>query len=54
MKRIGLIGENSIEYVEKLLNIWNNGACAVLIDCQVPPQTAVDMLIEAQVNACYI
>ncbi len=54
MKRIALIGENSIEYVEKLLNIWNDGNCAVLIDCQVPPKTAVEMMIEAQVHVCYI
>lgn len=31
MARIGLIGENSIEYVNHLLDIWNNGDCAVLI-----------------------
>ena len=34
--RGGLIGENSIEYVDKLIYIWNSGNCAVPIDCQVP------------------
>ena len=32
MSRVGLIGENSIEYINALLDIWNNGDCAVLID----------------------
>lgn len=31
MSRVALIGENSVEYVDKLLDIWNNGDCAVLL-----------------------
>ncbi len=31
MSRIVLIGENSIEYIRGLLDIWNGGDCAVLI-----------------------
>lgn len=54
MSRIGLIGENSIEYVDKLLDIWNNGDCAVLIDWRIPFQTAVEMMKEASVQKCYI
>lgn len=54
MKRIALIGENSVEYINVLVDIWNSGNCAVLIDCQIPPQTAVEMMREAQVRKCYI
>lgn len=32
MSRVALIGENSVEYVNALLDIWNNGDAAVLID----------------------
>lgn len=54
MSRIALIGENSIEYIEKLLDIWNSGNCAVLIDWRIPLQTAVEMMREASVHTCYI
>ncbi len=54
MKRIGLIGENSIEYVEKLLDIWNSNACAVLIDWRTPENTVVKLLQEANVQSCFI
>lgn len=54
MARIGLIGENSIEYVDKLLDIWNNGDCAVLIDWRIPFQTAYEMMKEADVEKYYI
>ena len=32
--------ENSVEYVEKLLYIWNSGDCAVLLDWRIPFETA--------------
>lgn len=54
MNRIGLIGENSIEYIDKLLDIWNAGDCAVLIDWRIPFQTAVEMMNEANVSVCYL
>lgn len=54
MSRIALIGQNSVEYVDMLVNIWNNGDCAVLIDCQIPSQTAVLMMYEAKVKKCYV
>jgi long-chain acyl-CoA synthetase len=54
MSRIGLIGENSIEYIDKLLDIWNIGDCAVLIDWRIPPITAIIMLKEASVDECFI
>ena len=32
MARVAFIGDNSIEYISSLLDIWNNGDCAVLIE----------------------
>lgn len=54
MSRIALIGENSIEYIDKLVDIWNTGDCAVLIDWRIPLQTAIEMMHEAEVHTCYI
>lgn len=54
MARVALIGDNSIEYVDLLLDIWNTGDCAVLIDWRVPPQTAYEMMCKANVSKCYI
>ncbi len=54
MARIALIGDNSIEYVNALLDIWNVGDCAVLIDWRIPIHTAIDMMREVEVNTCYI
>lgn len=53
MGRVGLIGENSIEYIDKLLDIWNHGDCAVLIDWRIPYQTAIEMMRDANVSVCY-
>ena len=53
MGRIALIGENSVEYVNALIDIWNNGDCAVLIDFRIPFMTAVQMMYEAGVKTCY-
>lgn len=52
--RVGLVGENSVEYVNHLLDIWNNGDCAVLIDWRIPISTALEMMKEAGVRVCYI
>lgn len=54
MSRIALIGENSVEYVNALLDIWNNNDCAVLIDWRIPFKTAVKMMAEAGVTRCCI
>lgn len=54
MSRIALIGENSIAYINALLDIWNNGNCAVLIDWRIPLITATEMMKEAGVSECYI
>ncbi|MCI8332114.1 MAG: acyl--CoA ligase [Clostridiales bacterium] len=54
MSRIAIIGENTIEYIDCLLNIWNDSNCAVLIDWRIPVESAVLLMIEADVCKCYI
>lgn len=54
MSRVALIGENSVCYINTLLDIWNNGDCAVLIDWRIPPKTGIEMMNEACVHKCYI
>jgi len=54
IKRIALIGDNSLEYINKLLEIWNDGNCAVLIDWRIPVPVAYEMMSEAKVQFCYI
>lgn len=53
-KRVGIIGLNSLEYVSILLDLWNSGICAVLLDWMVPALTAYALLKEADVSLCYI
>ena len=54
MSRIALIGENSIEYVNNLINIWNNHNCAVLLDWRIPTESLIHMMREANVIDCII
>ena len=54
MSRVALIGENSIGYVDTLVDIWNHGDCAVLLDWRIPCPTAIEMMIEADVHTCFI
>lgn len=54
MSRVALIGENSIGYISTLIDIWNNGDCAVLLDWRIPSTTATEMMIEAGVHTCFI
>ena len=54
MSRIAIIGKNSIGYISSLIDIWNEGNCAVLIDYRIPIDTAIIMMIEANVTKCYI
>lgn len=54
MSRVALIGENSIGYINTLIDIWNNGDCAILLDWRIPFATAVVMMIEADVRVCFI
>ena len=54
MNRIALIGENSVEYIRNLLDIWNDGDSAVLIDWRIPISSAIEMMNEAGVTECHI
>ena len=54
MVRAALIGDNSIEYIEKLLQIWEDGDCAVLIDWRIPFERMVEMMRETEVKYCNI
>lgn len=54
MSRVALIGENSIGYISALIDIWNSGDCAVLLDWRIPFVTVVEMMIEAGVHTCFI
>lgn len=52
--RIGLIGHNSVEYIEKLLEIWNSGNSTVLIDYDTPAAVIQHILEECNAKHCYI
>lgn len=54
MARIALIGENSTSFVKELIDIWNSGDCAVLIDWRTPVSAAIEMMFEAGVSECRI
>lgn len=54
MARVALVGENSIEFVSMLINIWNQGDCAVIIDWRIPDSIREALLKEANVKQCYI
>lgn len=54
MSRVALIGENSIGYVNTLIDIWNNGDCAVLLDWRIPFPTLIQMMSEADVHVCFM
>lgn len=54
MARVALIGTNSIGYIHALIDIWNSGHCAVLIDYQTPFYAAIQMMREADVQICYL
>lgn len=53
-KRIGLIGQNSIEYINIILNLWNENICVVLIDYQVPELEVQDIFFESKIIEFYI
>lgn len=52
--RIGLIGHNSVEYTEKLLEIWADADSAVLIDYDTPPAAAARLLAECGAEYCIV
>lgn len=54
MSRIALIGENSIEYISNLIDIWNDGHCALLIDWRIPFEKSLEMMNDAGAKKCVI
>lgn len=51
--RIALIADNSNEYVQYLLKIWENNDVAVLIDWRIPYDTIESILNETNIAYCY-
>ena len=54
MSRIGLMGDNSVGFVNTLLDIWNNGDCAVLFDWKMPIGVLEEMFYSTGIEKCYI
>ena len=53
MKRIAIIADNSLAFVSRLLNAWNNDEVAVLIDYRTPSPACLEMIIRADVSEVY-
>ena len=53
-KRIGLIGDNSIKYIDTLLNILLEGDVVSLIDWRIPLDVSLNALHQVGINECYI
>lgn len=47
--RIGLMGHNSVEYIEHLLEIWNNNDSAVLIDYDMPAEALRKIIADSHI-----
>lgn len=54
MGRVALVGDNTVEYISLLIDIWNNGDCAVLLDWRMPFHAILGMIREADAHICYI
>lgn len=54
MKRIGFIGDNSIEYISNIIDCWNLNYSVVLIDYKIPYQSKINILRECNIEKCFI
>ena len=54
MQRIGIIGENSVEYVKKILECWEQNNSVVLMDWRVPLDKAIEIMREIGVSKIYV
>lgn len=54
MSRIAIIGDNSIAYIDILLDIWNRGDSAILVDRHIPMKVLKELLFEAHAKECYV
>ena len=52
--RIAIIGENSVEFIQIVLSIWNSSNTVVLIDWRMPFLEAKKLMYQSQVTTCYI
>ena len=54
IQRIGIIGDNSIEYLQIINDIWSSQKSVVLIDWRMPFDKINDNLTAANVKECYV
>lgn len=54
IQRIGIIGDNSIEYLHTIIDIWSSQKSVVLIDWRMPFDKIYDNLIMTDVKECYV
>ena len=52
-KRIAIIAENSIKYIEIIIDAWNMGNTVVLIDFKIPAQSCLELMGKACVQKVY-
>ncbi len=52
--RVAIVSENSLSFINTLLDIWNKNCSAVLIDYRIPFKVIYQMLISTDVEICYI
>lgn len=49
-RRVAIIADNSIKYVEKVLLAWKNGYSVVLLDSRIPHLKCVELLKDSNVE----
>ena len=53
LKRIAIIADNSLNYLEKILELWNTGYVPALIDFRIPIQGCIALIDQAEIKAIY-
>ena len=51
---IGIIGDNSVEYIDIMLDILLEGNIVVIIDWRIPLSKSLNMLKELGIKKCYL
>ena len=54
VKRIGIISDNTLSYVETIIDIWNEGSSAVLLNNHTPIHTIAEVLEITGAKECYV
>ena len=52
--RVAIVGRNSAKYVELLLEIWNNGDSAVLLDYHLPIKKVIEIIQDTSASKCVV